>query len=103
MALWTSSPGVTPDPALDPSSPGGCTVNLSLALAKALQLFKEGALEHLRRQRKDIVAKDIVWAVTVPAIWEVRPSGQFGSAQDTVVSHSGAPTSPSLSRMARRI
>lgn len=82
MSLW--SRGATPDPVLPKSSVGGCSVSLSVALAKALELFKGGAMDHLRLARPDIAApSDVVWTLTIPAIWQEGAKHLMRSAAHT--------------------
>ena len=71
MELWKPQPPGVTDPVL--SNPdGGCTVSLSVALAKTLELFKEGAMEYLQRTKPDIKKEDVVWTLTIPAILEEK-------------------------------
>lgn len=47
----------------------GRRVRLSLVLAKALEFVKDGVVARLKSKGMRPHAKDIVWVVTVPAIW----------------------------------
>ena len=71
LELWMTQPSGTNDPIL-PNPDGGCTVSLSVALAKTLELFKEGAMEYLQRTKSDIKKEDVVWTLTIPAILEEK-------------------------------
>jgi hypothetical protein len=78
MSLWEQQG--TSDPVLPNSGKGRFTVSLSVALTKSLELFKEGGMDHLRRDTPDIATTDVVWALTIPAIWEERAKHLMRSA-----------------------
>jgi hypothetical protein len=45
-----------------------------VALAKSLEVFKDAAMEHLRKTyRTDAEPHDAIWVLTVPAIWRYVP------------------------------
>lgn len=69
MELFNST---APDPILlqDASGP---KVHLSVAITKTLEVFAETAVQHLRRTvQATLQHSDIVWVLTVPAIWSDR-------------------------------
>lgn len=69
MLLHSDAEG-DPDPVL-PCPHGGLRVKLSAAIAKTLEIFKEEAMEHLLRSQGRR-REDVVWILTVPAIWSDR-------------------------------
>lgn len=71
--LLHSDSDTDPDPVL-PAATNGLRVTLSAAIAKTLEIFKEEALSHLTRTQGRVSrdANDMVWILTVPAIWSDR-------------------------------
>jgi molecular chaperone DnaK (HSP70) len=61
---------VNPDPIIEADPNARFTVTLSVAIAKSIEVFRDAAMQHLRRTHKaDVKESDIIWVLTVPAIW----------------------------------
>lgn len=70
MLLHSSKSGDS-DPEICSGEEGALKVTLSVAIAKTLQVFRDEALRYLARSHLSAAysAADVVWILTVPAIW----------------------------------
>ena len=55
------------------SSEGGFSVTLQVVFTKVLEIYRHTAISHLRKSiRSDLEPANVLWVLTVPAIWNER-------------------------------
>ena len=55
------------------STTGGFSVSLQVVFTKVMEIYRQTAINHLRKSiRSDLNPADVLWVLTVPAIWTER-------------------------------